>query len=48
MIIKINKGDYNLVYSDEGKPIRVKEQKGYYSECTEFVNNPKEYEEKED
>lgn len=48
MITKVNKGDYNLVYSNEGKKIRVKGQKEYYSECTEFVDDPKEYEEKED
>ena len=45
MIIKINHGDYNLVKSDQGKRIRVVGEEQFYSEATEFVDKPREYEE---
>lgn len=45
MIKRINKGDYNLVVSDRGKRIRVKGSDRLYSQGTEFVDKPIEYEE---
>jgi len=45
MITKINKGDYNLVKSSEGKKIRIKGDKRVYSEATELKDKPREYEE---
>lgn len=45
MIIKIDKGHYNLVKSDSGKQIRIKGQERTYSEATEFKDKPREYEE---
>lgn len=48
MIIKINKGVYNLVKSDNGKRIRVKGERGSYSEATEYIDKPREYEEVEE
>ena len=47
MIIKINKKHYNLVKSDSGKLIRIKDDKHEYSEATEFIDKPREYEEVE-
>ena len=47
MIKKIDKGDFNLVKSSEGKKIRIKGEKQVYSEATEFVTKPREYEEVE-
>ena len=48
MITKINKGNYNLVKSTENKHIRIKGDKRTYSEATEFVDKPREYEEVEE
>ena len=48
MIEKIDKGDYNLVRSDLGLPIRIVGTKDYYSEFTEFKDDQKQYEEQED
>lgn len=47
MIVKIEKDNYVLVKSDTGKLIRVKGEKEWYSEATEFKNKPREYEEQE-
>ena len=47
-IQKINKGNYVLVKSDEGKRIRVKGERQTYSEASEFVDKPREYEEVEE
>ena len=47
MIVKINKGNYVLVKSDLGKRIRIKGEEQTYSEATEFVDKPREYEEVE-
>ena len=47
MIKKINKGNYNKVKSDAGKHICIKGQKQIYSEATEFIDKPREYEEVE-
>ena len=47
MLVRINKGKYNLVISDTGKRIREKGHKGDYSVGTEKVDEPKEYEEVE-
>ena len=49
MILKINKGDYNLVKSDSGKKIRIKgDLNNVFSEATELVKHPREYEEVEE
>ena len=44
MITKINKGNYILVKSDTGK-LRVKGDDKIYSEATELLDKPREYEE---
>lgn len=43
-ITKINKGNYILVKSDTGK-LRVKGDDKIYSEATELLDKPREYEE---
>ena len=48
MIVKINKGNYVLIKSDSGKRIRIKNEEHTYSEATEFVDKPREYEEVEE
>ena len=48
MIIKIDKGSYVLIKSDSGKRIRIKGEERDYSEATEFVDKPREYEEVEE
>ena len=48
MLIRINKGDYNLVVSDTKKKVRVKGEKWTSSVGTEEVNHPVEYEEVND
>lgn len=48
MLKRINKGHYNLVVSDEGKLIRIKGKEQTYSQGTEFVDKPIEYEEVEE
>lgn len=45
MITKTQKNGYVLVKSDEGKKIRVKGDDTLYSEATEFLDKPREYEE---
>ena len=44
MITKINKGNYILVKSDTGK-LKVKGDDKIYSEATELLDKPREYEE---
>ena len=44
MITKINKGTYILVKSDTGK-LKVKGDDKIYSEATELLDKPREYEE---
>ena len=51
MIIKIDKGNYYLVYAgdEEGKPngnhFKIKGDDRLYSQATEFKDKPREYEE---
>ena len=45
MIIREDKGLYNLVKSDAGKKIRIKGHKEIYSEATELKDNPIDFEE---
>lgn len=40
MIIRIDKGNYNLVKSDCGKHIKIKDHKETYSEATELKDKP--------
>ena len=47
MIKKIQKEAYVKVISDEGKRIRIKGDKETYSEATEFLDKPRQYEEAE-
>ena len=47
MIIREDKGLYNLVKSDSGKHIRVKGHKQVYSDATELKDKPLELEEAE-
>ena len=44
MIYKINKGTYYLIKADSGK-LRVKGDDTIYSEATEKLDEPREYEE---
>lgn len=43
MIIRIDKGNYNLVKSDQGKHIKIKGHKQVYSEATELKDKSMEY-----
>lgn len=43
MIIRIDKGNYNLVKSDEGKLIQIKNHREKYSEATELKDKPLEF-----
>ena len=45
MIVRTDKGNYNLVTSDSGKRIRVKGRGETYSEATELKSEPLEFEE---
>lgn len=47
MIIKIEKGKYNVVKSDKGKLIRIKGERMMFENATELKTEPKEYEEVE-
>lgn len=47
MIIKIEKGNYNVVKSDKGKLIRIKGERMMFPNATELKSEPKEYEEVE-
>ena len=48
MVNKIDKGNYYLIKSNNGKHIRIKGDKRVYSEATELKDKPREYEEVEE
>ena len=47
-VIKIDRGNFYLVKSNEGHKIKVKGDDRLYSEATELKDKPREYEEVEE
>lgn len=48
MIIRENKNEYVLVYSSEGKRIKLPNEEQTYSQATEMPNKPKKWVEVDD